>query len=357
MIRFYIAGVSLTQLALFFYPFIFSGVFISAISYNKKYIKYFLLAYTVGMVLNAIVVLDPSGYLRNRISLHTFQGTQYFSVIGDFGYRLTGFHAAPGVMSLFAVIGLSISMVMILTKEKRVKWIILALSSFLCGIMTANRSFIVGICILFIMLILSLLLENGISIKKGLQFFVILILYVSAISYAWNYTTFGKRMAYRFSQEKLERDIATRTVGNASAIKSLQALNLNPLFGSLYIVPSSGAVLVWNGKEIIRPHNGVSKILSTRGLVLGLPFLIFITLSIKNLCVCGFNKFLDTEDRLLARAFFIASVTGNAVCLTDSLIETTPMLMCISYGFLCVKLTKKNYFKKKLCSRPFNQLQ
>ncbi|MBU0614331.1 hypothetical protein KJ766_03580 [Patescibacteria group bacterium] len=312
-------------------PAIIGIVAITSFGFNMTFIRHLMNAFIVAMMLHSIAIYFPIDFIQIGLDAHTQYGASSF-LLG----RPSGFTVAPGVLALYSSIGLTIGIVM-LACEKRINWVILVITSLLCGIGTTNRSFLIAfsICILLIPL---LLLKNRQGIFKSL--IIACVIALTATVYFMN-STYGERITKRFTGPNFQKDISTRLTDNHGILPSIKAVMGNPFLGSLSFDNPTSQPEVFTGERFVSPSNGYASIFATRGVFFGGLFVFLTLLACKR--YWRVFKSPDPRYRLLGSALFGGLLVGQVVCIFDALLESYIMLMLLAFG-----LFSKYHRPKKL---------
>ncbi|MGV8059925.1 MAG: hypothetical protein AB2L12_18180 [Smithellaceae bacterium] len=304
---------------------------LSIIGYQSNFIKHLFIAFSFAMSLHFVSIYIPLDFLKPGYNFSSFYGIFYYEITREFGYT-----TAPGVLSLYSAMGMSIATVM-LSREKKIIWLILLLVSIGCGISTYNRSFISGI-VVYIFLLPVIFVKS----KKKIVYLFLIIVFILSSFYSLSKTDYADIMKDRFTSTSFERDLETRFKGGHGIIPSLKSVLNNPIMGNQTYNVFLSRIETYNGEEYISPSNGFASILATRGLIFFIPFLIWTITAIVNLYNLSFKSNND-DDKNTSFALLACFLVGQAVCISDALLESFAMLMPLTLGLL-IRVEKNNKY-------------
>lgn len=315
---------------------------VGIIVFGKKeaFIRLILKAFTITMLLHLFVIVAPFEFVQRGLDITTAYGISHpHHGAGILTGRNTGFLSSPGVLSLYSVVGLMVGIVLFCS-ERRFIWGLLSVVSFLCGILSVSRSFVLGMIVIVIILPFFLA-------KVRIYMLALSVLIVGGVI-ASNYTIYGNRMIERFAVETLQRDVETRLNGEAGFFKCVKAVAVNPFIGSMKYNSFYDRPLIFAGESegYVQAHNGFVNIFATRGVVLGMVFLVWTVFACCRLWQTSTNDDVPATYRILCRALLAGFIAGHAVCLVDSLIESFVMLIPLSVGVINM-VRKPQHFSHK----------
>jgi hypothetical protein len=307
-------------------------VAITVYGFNRTFILHLMKAFTFAMVLHFISIYAGLEFIQRGIDLQTQYGISS-SLVG----RSPGFTQAPGILSLYASVGVAIGLIMF-SCERRLLWILLLIASLFCGIGTLNRSFILAVAVFILVLLpIFLKLHHGI-IKSVMVFGLIVVISVTILMVNSSYT---ERLSARFSSSKLETDIDTRLNGSSGLLPIVKAFISSPLIGPLKYNHELGKAVVYVNGEPVSPSNGFASIFISRGFIMGGFFIFWSFLSSLWLWRLS-NGVEEPYIRLLATALLAGFFIGQIVCLFDALLESSVMMLLLAFG-----LTSRDLYKKR----------
>jgi len=306
---------------------------------NEIFIRLILKAFTIAMCMHLFSIIIPFDFIHRGLDTQTSYGvSRYGSNI--FSARSTGFNQAPGVLSFFSAQGLVIGIIMYYY-EKRAMWLILILTSLICGILTFNRSFI------FLLVIITFIVPMFMDkVRRIASYYVILgsviALFLLAI---FKYSDYERRITDRFEVEIFEKAIDTRLQGEAGIMRVLKAISNYPLLGSFVYDEYSDRhyVLVGENEGYVLVHNGIANIFATRGIIFGSLFVLLSVLAFIGFYKTNKNDIGPSSFKSINKSFYAAFIVGQIFCLSESFTENFLMLALLSFGLI----QKVNYENQK----------
>ena len=293
---------------------------------SEKDILTIMKLFGVATLINLYAVYDPTNILTSQIALYSQQGSShYYDEIGLYNaVRGAGFLVAPAGLTLLGGMALAIGLVMV-SYEYKPLWLWLAFSGFACGITAGNRSFIIMLAVLILVFPIIL----GVRRKQVLIWLASMTIICVGVFMLSSKTTYVERMLYRFSENNMQEAVNSRIYGEASSIIILKNMSFRMLaIGDTHFSALTSSMVVKAGQFMIRPHNGIMKILGTRGIVF-LVIYCYILLSSARYLWRKSSGFKNGQIDYLYRALFAALVMGGVISLFESHLESSLMLLII----------------------------
>lgn len=342
MLRYFYAGYN-PAVVIQGFPTLVGAVAITSFGFNQTFIRHLINAFTVAMILHFVSIYVPFGFIASGLDVQTLYGMSSY-LVG----RSSGFTSAPGVLSLYASVGLAIGLVM-LSREKRIMWALLIIASLGCGIGTGNRSFIFGLGAIALVLPVLFVKGHRSLVASGISLGILAL----AFGLIFFKTTYGERIRARFVGEEIREEIKVRLTGAHGFIPGIKALTVNPFWGTVKYEHRSGRALVFNGEDFVSPSNGYVAIFATRGAIFGGVFLFWTLLACVRLWRVASNAD-DPMQRLWASALLAGFMVGQVICLFDALLESFVMLMPLAFGLVSKRLGRPRPFESQVHGRRFS---
>ncbi|MBI5100213.1 MAG: hypothetical protein HZB33_00025 [Nitrospirae bacterium] len=299
---------------------------------DKTFQESVLYALTLAMLLHVCAIFFPLDFISHGINTQTGMSVTRDEEVGIFFGRHTGFTGAPGLLSLFASVGLALGINLII-KEKFWPWCLLAGASLLCGFASGNRSFIFASVTVMILTFLFNVGRNG---KRQSLVLVISILAVGIAGYClYKYTSYGAFMYSRIYEDALEYDIYTRLYSSEVGISDiLDVVARSPILGSIEFIPGTTETAIYSGVNWFQPHNSIVWIIGSRGVIAGIFFVAISILAAVNLLRRNSlqQKYPLVYSAFPGSVFLIGFIAGQVVSLSDTMLETGLMLFLLGTG-------------------------
>lgn len=303
-------------------------VAITVYGLDITFIHHLIKAFTFAMILHFLSIYSGLDFIQRGIDLNTQYGISS-SLVG----RSSGFTSAPGVLSLYSSIGVAIGMIMI-SRERRILWILLLVFSFFCGIGTLNRTFIVAVSLFIIVLFPILMTPHYGLIKSMFLSCFIALLSVIIIFLNGSYT---ERIFERFESSTLKTDMDVRMKGTSGFLPMINAVLKNPLIGPLRYNHDLGKAVVFVNGTPVTPSNGFVAIFASRGVVFGGLFFFWTYLACLRFWRAS-NALQEPYMRIFSTALLGGYLVGQIVCLFDALLENSVMMFLILFGLASRRL-------------------
>ncbi len=337
LIRSMAAGVKLTLIAQAFLMWV-SVLIFSMFMNDKVFLRLLLKGFVIAMFLHLIACLSPSGFI-------IYSQTSNFGTIGNYGIyegifsgRNFGLTEAPGFLALLSGIGIATAIILFMSERKMI-WVLLFIESFLCGIMTLNRSFVLAFIVVLIIIPFFL---NRIGFRTSLFKYILMLflIFVPLSLYVVYQTNYGVILLQRFEKKTFEDDIYQRTQGESGVFGSFSIALKHPFIGSILTDDEGCPIGSGSESKFNRPHNGFGNIFAGRGFIFGIIFLYWTIKAFRNFWkVTKIEK--TPENRIYENLMFIWLIIGNTVALGESFLETFPVLIPLVYG-LSIRRNESN---------------
>ncbi len=301
-----------------------------------------------AMFLHACVVAFPGSAINNAIGEQTAYGLDSATVGNvEVAARATGLLNAPGFLSLYASIGLAISLDIARFSPGAAS--ILLLSSIVCGVATGNRSFVIVSAVVVILAAAASAMGRG-----GAKRLLAIAGFTAAAAGVVYSTIYAEAMQARFDAEVIDRDSEVRLRGTSGLLDALETAAEHPIVGALAADARGRAVGVWNGREFINPHNNFVWVLSTRGVF---AFAAYTWAIFAALHRAWRTRGRTTSLPMSSQTLLLALLAGLATCSVEPLGEVGPMLilmgLClgstsVSQGATVVPLPRADGLRRQL---------
>jgi hypothetical protein len=325
--RFFVAGINWKVCTFMILPFLAAIVSVSTAN-NLKLYKLIINAILIVILANACVIIFPIDFITQGLEQQTDALRSAWTLTSLVGSRAIGLFSAPGFLSLYASISFGIGITLFYYKRS-LMGLVLLLSGLFCGISSGNRSFILGVAVAISCLLIISVRDKTMSFLSMLKGLFILVALFGIAFLVISKTEYLETIDLRFSQDVISRDVDTRMYGEFGMISGLNALLDEPLWGALAISPD-GRVGAFDGMYYVQPHNAIVEVLATRGLLMGLIYILFCVNSIR-----GLYRFLPvcpSEAHHNIAGLFVGLVTGLSIAMIEPLGEISLMLVLIGLG-------------------------
>lgn len=298
-------------------------IFYIAVLKRKIHLKVLTKIILTFSIIHLIGVIGDGSFLKGAVDVYTVWGDS--SVMKN---RSTGFMVAPGFLSFMAVFITVYSIVVYkLTSDKMA--LILVFLGISLGIYSGNRSFLVAISLVFIIILFTLNYKKGVLYKfyDILKYAVFLSILVGFGVY---YSDLIVQLLSRFSEDDLLKTIHTRLEGDAGFIPNIYALIDNPIFGPLEY-SDKGPYSIYNGEKVT-VSNGILSIFVSNGLILGS---VYFSLYIRGFYLLWYSTRAGKKNNelfVLDNALFYCYIGLTIVTITDALLESQLMKLIIVYA-------------------------
>jgi len=342
--RLSVTGVSYTVIAQLFGGYI--GVIATlVILRNQESPRILVWGFGLGMLIHAFVIWEPTGILRQLALSNTAYWGAFEDDIYSFAVQRTiGLWNAPGYLAGFCAVCSGIFSILY-TTERKIRWLLILLVALMGGIATGNRSF------LLIMLLVPLLI--GAKMKKTAQNIMLigLLTLAGCVAVLWYFKKSGylDLTKSRFESITLQRDTETRLTGDAGAISGLQIFSRHILLGAYAWDELSNSEIVRDEISAVRPHTAIVQILASRGIVVGGGIIFLEVVAVIGYLRVRRRTDIPIQHRNMYDAFFAGFVFGNMVALVEPILEFYPILVCIGIGVRAYYLTAP---RSIACTQP-----
>lgn len=291
-------------------------------------------AIALGLIVNAVVLFEPTGILRTTVINNTAYS---YLARAEVGYsaeeavsftRSVGVYNSPGFLATMASVALGLYITLTLEAPSLLR-VALSGLAVVTGVMSGNRSFIAVIILVACYFAWITMRARRFAVAAaGLLLFAI------CISFAFvRGDLLSTEIAERLSPEVLIQDLDARTQGGAGVMPAVRIFLRNPLLGAYARDEyADGSECVQDEFETVRPHMSIAQIFASRGAFVGIAFVWLVVRGVRGFRMGINSEVLSKKDRLLARAMLNGFVLAAAICLSEPLLEFGPVLVALGVG-------------------------
>jgi hypothetical protein len=247
-----------------------------------------------------------------------------YGILNNLDLRAVGIFVAPGVLSFFSVLFFCFGYSMYKEKQN-ISYIILVLLSIFTGVLSGNRSFLIGIVAV---VIINIFQNHSLLkiLKQLIPHMVVLVVFLILVYIIPNdILSRGESLANRYEIDEIDSALNERIEGDAGIKPGIYSLAENPIFGNV----------VWDKKLMVKSNNitstvnnGFISIFAYYGIPAGLFFFyIYFGAFFRYKKLIKFS--LSLEDKRFYRVMYNMLISGSIVCMTDSFLFAPIMLIII----------------------------
>ena len=274
-------------------------------------------------IIHIVAVIGGESFFKAGLDRYSVYGAS--SVLLD---RSIGFMRAPGVLSFFAVFVTVYSIVVYRLTSNKIA-LILVFFGFSLGIFSGNRSFLIAISLMLIlMLTLNYQKKPLNKLYELLKYSIFLSILIGFVVYY--YGDLFSQILSRFNEAYLLESYYTRVEGEAGFIPNLYALMDNPILGP-WVYTEKGPHTIYNGEKITS-SNGMLSIFVSNGLILGSVYFSFYVRGFYLLWRSTRGKYIHSDLFVLNKALLYCYIGLTIVTIFDSLLESAIMKLIIVYA-------------------------